>query len=1504
MALFAALAAALVAALSLAGPAAAKQIHPYKFQGFFTGSDSTAGAFSEGLSKIEMNQENGDVYVLDNRPPPGFGSPTPTISLFTPAGTAKVFPGLGGVSSLSAPPCGQDEMAFDNSGHGGGLYFMGCFPENKVMRAYNPDGTIRIDHFMGGGGGNCGVGVDSNGYVWRGNCQNGDKWDGQKGIPKNESLLFEQQTGNIEVDTNGIFYINKDGENKGLFKYGTEEETRQYEEEIGGFGDHSFLKISYAGTEDLSIDRSDNSLFAVESNNTVTHYTSAGQPVISFGAAEGPFTGLTGATGIEVDKTTHDVYVTSKDGGSPRVDIFAPQAAITVPTTTTTPAGHPSGTDAVLKGTVDPEGEATTECKFEWGTTTQYLNGTLSCDQGNVFPAVQSVSHEVHSLTQGNVYHYRVAAKNANGIWSYGADHTFEASTAPTASPILIDRINTDGARFTTTINPHGGTTGYHFELGIEDCSSNPCTHLPVKDLKLESRLSTETVDQTAIGLQPDTTYYVRLVAENGAGGASPSRQFHTYPSPPTIDRCGNAHVRQQTSAYLLPDCRAYELVSAANAGGYDVESNLVPGETPFLAYPNAPDRVLYGLHFGSVPGVAGSPPNYGVDPYVAERDPANGWTTRYVGIPADGMADPGAFGSPLLGADESLDSFAFGGTGICNPCFAGLGTNLPIRRNGGATTPGMAGSQNPGEAAPSGLVDKYLAADGSHLVFGSTAKFELAGAAGALTLYERNLDGGGTEVVSTDQSGATFSGPGTAALDVSSNGSRVVVGKKLSADSFGNDHYHLYMHLEGSANSVDLTPGVGSGGALFGGMTADGSRVFFATADKLLGADLDSSVDIYETAVDNSGAATLRLVSVKSNGVPSNSDVCSPPADWNSTGGPGKCSALAFAGGAGIGAGIGAGNGTFYFTSPEQLEGGEGVPDQANLYVVKPGADPKFVTTMDSSLNKPPPPGPEHPLVSATWASATNAEALTVDQSNGDVYVVQAGSGKVSRFDSSGAPKNFTAGPGNGTNTIAAFSFDSPSASGVAVNNHAGSLQGDFYVASYNGENAPISIWSPTGEKLGKLTGSGTNNGSFGEACGVSVDQSTGSVYISSYGGYLWKYTPNSPAGELTDADYTVTGIETTGLSPCLVAADSHGHVYASQYSEGPVKQFQTASFAAGPPPGQSGTLIDNNSKGIGADPVTGELYVDEGNQVGVFDETGERTGTIPGEGAFSGSRGVAVSEFAGTKGHVYVSSIAAGKISEFGYFVPPYFPIDNPAILNAVRQAGTHSYSDFQVTPDGHYAVFASGLSLTGFENLLHSEVYRYDAQGGQLGCASCTTTLAPAKTDTFLSPYGLNISDDGRTFFTSQEGLVLSDTNEKLDAYEWSGGTSVAVISTGRSLDDSALLSVSENGKDAFFFTRDILVPTDENGGAVKIYDAREDGGFEQFSTPKPCAASDECHGAGTPTPPPPNINSLEGPGSSGFGPPKESKRCGKGKVRRGGRCVKRHPKRHGHRTRKHG
>ena len=102
------------------------------------------------------------------------------------------------------------------------------------------------------------------------------------------------------------------------------------------------------------------------------------------------------------------------------------------------------------------------------------------------------------------------------------------------------------------------------------------------------------------------------------------------------------------------------------------------------------------------------------------------------------------------------------------------------------------------------------------------------------------------------------------------------------------------------------------------------------------------------------------------------------------------------------------------------------------------------------------------------------------------------------------------------------------------------------------------------------------------------------------------------------------------------------------------------------------------------------------------------------------------------------------------------------------------------------------------------------------------------------------------------------------------------------------DSALLSASANGSDAYFFTRDTLVRRIRTASCVKIYDAREEGGFPSSPPPVPCKASDECHGAGSQNPPPPRKRSPRTPVPAGTSArPKAAKReakCKRGTVHR--------------------
>ena len=190
----------------------------------------------------------------------------------------------------------------------------------------------------------------------------------------------------------------------------------------------------------------------------------------------------------------------------------------------------------------------------------------------------------------------------------------------------------------------------------------------------------------------------------------------------------------------------------------------------------------------------------------------------------------------------------------------------------------------------PAGFISKRLSADGSHFVFGSKSQFEPDGNEGEIAIYDRNLRSEQTHVVSKTPAGQTMKEEGTeiGELGISTNGSRIVIGH-LVEESGGAKYWHLYMNVGDSGKTIDLTPGT-THGALFDGMTEDGSKVFFTTVDPLTTAtnqDTDHSADIYQAEVSEAGTMTLTRISTGTEGT-GNTDSCDPAANtkhvhWNS---------------------------------------------------------------------------------------------------------------------------------------------------------------------------------------------------------------------------------------------------------------------------------------------------------------------------------------------------------------------------------------------------------------------------------------------------------------------------------------------------------------------------------------------------------------------------------------------------------------------------------------------
>jgi hypothetical protein len=1204
----------------------------------------------------------------------------------------------------------------------------------------------------------------------------------------------------------------------------------------------------------------------------------------------------TAASGLTTD-TTYHYRVVAHNANGVRYGADQTYTPHTVVGLDTEPATGLSEAGATLNGSFVGGGEDT-KYYFEWGPTAAYGSSTAISDAGSPGgPSRTALAATLSGLAPYSTYHYRVVAENGSGT-AQGDDLKFTTSPGvPTGRNPAVTVVHADRAVLHGEVDPNGAVTEAHFEYVTDPDfqASGWANAVSTNPEEVGMSKHYQTVNKPVSGLVAGTLYHFRLVGENSVGTGDAEKTFTTFGFTPSInDRCPNSHVRQQTGTSLLLDCRAYELVSAEKAGGYDVESTLVAGEKPFGEYPEAigPSQVLYGIHGGGVPGV-GHPTNRGVDPYVATRGPS-GWSTQYVGIPADGTPSTQSFASTLNEADASLGTFAFGGSEICLPCFPDGSRGEPTHLPDGRLIQGMAGSIAQPGAEPAGFIGRHLSADGFHFVFGSTSQFEPDGNNnGDVSIYDRNLNTDVTHVVSKTPGATTMTGPGIGELDISSNGSRIVIGKLMSTDSEGNRYWHLYMNVGDSGHTIDLTPGTTSG-ALYNGMTADGSNVFFTTVDQLSGADTDHSADIYDAEVDPSGNFSLRLVSTGVGGT-GNTDACNPSANtvhpiWNTTGSVPSCGVVAVGGGGGVASA----SQTIYFLSPEKLDGpGNGVQDAPNLYVSRPGDRPRFIATLESSSNAPLPPL-HHAYLHAIGSGIQNPAGVAIDDSNGDVYVIdiggQAGPGDVLKFDSEGhSVTNFA---NNGQLAVSGVYGEANLPTELAVDQS----NGDLYVPDLF--DSIVNKYSPSGAHIGQME--------FPFPTGVAVDQSNGQVYVSSAFGEV---------GIFTATGTPISSFETVfefPVGPTGLAVDSTGKIYVVSGggftgAPGTTEMYDSSGNDLGE------LDLEGAAYGVAVDPADDHVYIDQGNQFVELDSSGSPIGAPSGQGVLTAS--ISLAAHAGT---VEVSNTGSGDVAAFAPAVLPPDPrTDNPLVVDSVSAAAARKTADFQVTPSGDHAAFTSTLSLTGYDNAPHREVYRFDAAEERMDCASCNPTSEQATGDASMAYNGLSLVDDGRVFFNSTEGLVDRDLNEKEDAYEWEPQGSefaenaqpcenpegcIELISTGTSPFPADLLGASADGVDAYFFTRDTLVTSDQNGSRVKIYDARTEGGYPEAPAPIPCQASDECHGPGSKAPGAPNIQTVSG-APVGNSTSTKSAHCRKGRVRRHGHCVKRHGRKHHKARRRH-
>jgi len=214
-------------------------------------------------------------------------------------------------------------------------------------------------------------------------------------------------------------------------------------------------------------------------------------------------------TGLRIGRTYHFRLVATSDAGTSRGSdhTFVTSAA---PTVTTKPASNVKDTTAILHGSVNPNGQATT-VYFEYGTSTSYGAKTPAASAGSGTSS-RSVSATLTGLTEGATYHFRLVATNGAGT-ATGTDQTFATTGKPVPHTGSATGVTGTTATLTGTVDPVGHSTSWYFEYGTTTAYGTKTASQGAG-----SSIGARSVSVPIGSLVPGTTYHVRLVASSSAG--------------------------------------------------------------------------------------------------------------------------------------------------------------------------------------------------------------------------------------------------------------------------------------------------------------------------------------------------------------------------------------------------------------------------------------------------------------------------------------------------------------------------------------------------------------------------------------------------------------------------------------------------------------------------------------------------------------------------------------------------------------------------------------------------------------------------------------------------------------------------------------------------------------------------------------------------------------------------------------------------------------------------
>lgn len=563
---------------------------------------------------------------------------------------------------------------------------------------------------------------------------------------------------------------------------------------------------------------------ASEGNNFIGDFGSADLPGTSRGA------------GLAIDASRGRVYVNDYESNVPQVKVFeldAPHDLIETIDGSTTPPGE-FGSLFLSLAVDEASGnifvyDAGAEVIYELGEHGEYL---ATIDQGlkghyviGAQPVVDNGAQSPNgALNPAGRYLFVPAYPNGTG-------HAFAFAPLQQCPP-SVESVGFAGATETEvqlqgSIIPCFPGSSYVFEYTTQQKFEEQgfAGAIVAGSGQISEGNAPVSVSTALVGLSPGTAYRFRLVASNESGSDEAEGNFSTYPGSSPAS-CPNDVFRTGASA-LLPDCRAYELVTPPSTSAHLPTGLGLNGEFATREVDPGGNQLSFVIEGGGIgdDGVG----SFSGDPYRATRGDS-GWGTSYTGPSALEAA------TIIPGSNSPDQGFAFWTTAspIGSASVEGQLSAYLQYPDGHAALIGRGSLRVDPKASGRLISDR-----GSHVVFLSSLELEdQAPPPGTSAIYDRTIDpdtgAEETHVVSlmpgnvTPTQNAFYEG---ASLD--GRGIAFSVGSKL---------YLRYENQETFEIGEDVT---------FAGVAEGGRRVFYLEDGNLFAFEIGRTPIAFSTSGD-----------------------------------------------------------------------------------------------------------------------------------------------------------------------------------------------------------------------------------------------------------------------------------------------------------------------------------------------------------------------------------------------------------------------------------------------------------------------------------------------------------------------------------------------------------------------------------------------------------------------------------------------------------------------------